>query len=117
MKLKSQFHQNKISEVFMKKIVTVIIAALALSFFASGCTTISPGYGFAGNAVISAAEMEKTGESSATFLFGGIPLGDGDMSLATAMKNGDISKIATVDTKTFSVLGIIVTKTTIVTGK
>ena len=105
----------------MKKLHSSLVAALlalGISAVATGCTTIAPGYGIGSSAVISDATMEKTGAASATFLFGVIPLGEADCSLATAASNGGITKVATVDTMThYSVLGIVVTRTTLVTGE
>ena len=96
----------------VKRLWQFALAAL-LAAGTVGCTTITPVYG-AG--IASDGRIELTGESSATFLFGLLPLGDGDWSVATAAANGGIKRVATVDTKTFNVLGIIVTHTTIVTG-
>ena len=101
----------------MKKIILSLLAALAVSVIATSCTTITPGYGFGTSAVYAGASMKKTGEASGQFLFGWIPMTSADISVSTAAKNGGITKIATVDTKTYNLLNILVTKTTIVTGE
>jgi len=59
-------------------------------------------------------EATKTGISKATFIFN-IPL-SGDASIATAVKNGNIDKVSTVDVKTTSILGLFNTIETTVTG-
>lgn len=59
-------------------------------------------------------DATKTGISKATFLFN-IPL-SGDASIATAVKNGNIDKVSTVDYKTTNILGIITTIETTVKG-
>ena len=101
----------------MKRFVSAIVLFLVLVSLVA-CTTVSPGSGFGTNDVISGASMEKTGEASGTFLFGMIPLASSaDISMKTAAQNAGITKIATVDTKYFSILGIIVVRTTIVTGE
>lgn len=82
-------------------------AALGLAF--AGCTSYQPiavGPGVVG---------ERTGEARGVWLFG-MPL-NADISAATAAANGGITKIATVDVKTLTVLGIVMVRTTIVTGE
>ena len=96
----------------MKRLTTAA-AVLAASLFVGGCTTITPPSYVA---LATGGRMELTGEASATFLFGVIPLPYADISVATAASNGGITRVATVDSKTRSILGIVVTKTTIVTG-
>ncbi|MCR4734370.1 MAG: TRL-like family protein [Treponema sp.] len=100
----------------MKKVILSILAAFAVTAIATSCTTISPGYGFGSQAVVPGVAMKKTGEASGKFLFGMLPLPSADTSIATAAKNGGITKIATIDTKVYR-LGPLVTKTTIVTGE
>ena len=95
----------------MKRLAKCIsVFGIAVALFS--CTTISPNYGIATD-----ARMDKTGEASGTFLFGMIPLMSADISVSTAAKNAGIKRISTVDSKKFSVLGIVVVKTTIVTGE
>jgi len=59
---------------------------------------------------------KKVGVSKATGYFGVIFL-DADASISTAAKNGGITKISTVDIKKTSLLNLIVTYETIVTGE
>lgn len=100
----------------MKKLFTIVAVAATLAL--SACTTVTPGYGMlGGDAVVPGVSMNKTGEASGKFLFGVFPLTSADVSVSTAAKNGGIKKIATVDSKKYSLLGILVTKTTIVTGE
>ena len=103
----------------MKKLFKMLALpplALFIAAVITSCTSVTPGYGIGSDAIVPDVAMEKTGEASGTFLFGCIPLPYADISLATAAANGDIKRIATVDTRTYSILGVIVTKTTIVTG-
>ena len=94
----------------MKKIAIAALAALALA--TTACTTIVPVHSDAG-----ASTNAKVGEASGNFLFGYLPLTSADISIATAAKNGGVTRIATVDSKTYSLLGIWVVRTTIVTGE
>lgn len=102
---------------------------------ATACTTVTPGWGDSKGALISingktgsefvgnlnengTVASSKVGTASASFLFGAIPVSNGgDITLASAMQNGGITKVNTVETKTVNYLNIIVTKTTIVTGE
>lgn len=94
----------------MKKIV--FAGLLAIMFAFAGCTTIDP------HTATSNAVGSKVGESSYSALFGTIPLPfSGDASIQTAAANGGITKISTVDRKTYSLLGLWVVYTTIVTGE
>ena len=105
----------------MKKMLLALVATAALALAVTSCTTVKPGYGGAfggaGQAVVPGVSMAKTGEATGTWLFGLIPLTTVDNGVSTAAKNGGITKIATIDTKKFSLLGIIVKTTTIVTGE
>ncbi len=58
----------------------------------------------------------KVGTAKATGYLG-VLFFDQDASIRTAAKNGGISKISTVDVKSTSILGLIVTYETIVTGE
>lgn len=58
----------------------------------------------------------KVGTAKATGFFG-ILFFNADASIKTAAKNGGISKISTVDLKQTSLLNLIVTYETIVTGE
>ncbi|MDG4717079.1 TRL-like family protein [Winogradskyella sp. YYF002] len=57
----------------------------------------------------------KVGKSSATVVLGFAF--DEDASIKSAAKQGGISKISTVDIKTKSILGLVVTYETIITGE
>ena len=59
---------------------------------------------------------EKVGTAKATGYFG-VLFFDADASIRTAAKNGGISEISTVDIKQTSILNLIVTYETIVTGE
>lgn len=67
-------------------------------------------YGATGNPVAS-----KTGESCSSSILGIV--GSGDASAAAAAKAGGITKIATVDSDNFGVLGIYAKSCTVVTGE
>lgn len=71
----------------MKKILFISAAALMLT----SCLTIKSPVAATSNPIGS-----KTGVAERTIVFG-IAIGTTDLSLKTAAKNGDISKIATVD--------------------
>lgn len=101
----------------MKKLVVSALAAIALAAVATSCTTVKPGYGFGGTPVYTGSSIQKTGEATGMLLFGHLPLLDADYSVSTAAKNGGITKVHTIDTKTYSILHIVVWKTTIVTGE
>ena len=58
----------------------------------------------------------KVGTAKATG-FLGVLFFDQDASIQTAAKNGGITKVSTVDIKYGSILGIVVTYETIVTGE
>ena len=83
----------------MKKFFGIIALAIALAL--TGCSTVIPVS--AGAATIT----EKEGKSS-----GGTLLG-----LAKAAKNGNITKVATCDEKITSILGLLIFRTTVVTGE
>jgi len=57
----------------------------------------------------------KVGKSTATVVLGFAF--DEDASIKSAAKQGGISKISTVDIKTKSILGLVVTYETIITGE
>jgi hypothetical protein len=58
---------------------------------------------------------KKVGEAKATIILG-LYFGQ-DAGIQTAAKNGNITKVATVDVKKFNLLGFYQTVTTIVTGE
>jgi len=106
-----------------KMVFIGLIAALAITFTFESCSSTQPFF------VTNNSIGTKVGKSSGTCydLFGlftlfqmGKPGGiclDSDYSIQTAAKNGGITKIATVDIKKSSVLGIVITYETIVTGE
>lgn len=91
----------------MKKLVFAGIAAATLLL--ASCTSIVP------VCATSNTVGAKVGQASGTYLFGALPL-NADTSIATAAKNGGISKISTVDQKVF-IGPFTTTVTTIVTGE
>jgi len=121
----------------MKKVMGVIAAA-AVALMATACTSVTPGWGDCSKTALinlgstscgseyvsnltengAAISSTKIGTSSATFLFGAIPLtNNGDITLSSAMKNGEITKVNTVETKKTNYFNIVVVKTTIVSGE
>ncbi len=89
----------------------MLTALASLTLALTSCTTIIPLTAGSGNV------GEKRGEATVAYLFGFIPLQFSDDSgILKAAKDGDITHVATVDVKKFSVLGIYTSKTTIVTG-
>ena len=95
----------------MKKVFGAVLATAALALAVS-CTTVAPGSADAG-----ASANAKRGEATGGFLFGYVPVMSADVSISTAAANGGITKVATVDHKAVSYLGIWVVRTTIVTGE
>lgn len=93
----------------LKKIKT-IAAFVAVAAMLSSCALTRP-VNATGNPV-----GKKVGTAKATGYLG-ILFFDADASIKTAAKNGGITKISTVDLKTTSLLNIIVTYETIVTGE
>lgn len=116
----------------MKKILASMVALAALAF--TSCTTVTPGWGnvnnFSGlddvlnnvrgdkyisNIGNESVSSEKIGKAGS--VFGLIPVSHGgDITVAKAMKNGDIKKINTVETIT-TYYPFVFTRTTIVTGE
>lgn len=93
----------------MKKVKT-IFALLAVVAMMSSCALTLP-VNATSNPV-----GEKVGTAKATGYLGAIFF-DADASIRTAAKNGGITQISTVDIKQTSLLNLIVTYETIVTGK
>lgn len=87
-----------------------LMALAAVGIFMSNCAITMP-VNATSNPVGS-----KVGTAKATG-FLGILFFDQDASIATAAKNGGISKISTVDIKHTNLLNLIVTYETIVTGE
>ena len=93
----------------MKKVIVSTLAALALAVAATSCTTVVP-------VQAANASLTKRGEASGKYLFGYHPLAGADVSIATAAKNGGITKVGAVDQK-ITIGFLTVTKTTIVSGE
>lgn len=89
------------------KKVAVLIAAVGMM---SSCSIILP-VNATSNTIGS-----KVGTAKATGYLG-ILFFDADASIKTAAKNGGITKISTVDVKHTSILNLLVTYETIVTGE
>jgi hypothetical protein len=94
----------------MKNKFKLAVAILSLSVFFTGCALTLP-VNATSNSV-----GHKVGTSKATGYLG-ILFFDQDASISAAAKNGGITKIATVDIKSTSILNLIVTYETIVTGE
>ena len=91
----------------MKKI---LLCAVAASLSLSSCTITLP------VAISSNPVGSKVGTSEAgTFLY--ILSFGGDASIKAAAKNGGITRISTVDVKSYNVLGLFQKYTTIITGE
>ncbi len=102
----------------MKKLVLALLLMLCLTM--TGCATPMPmGALYYGSTLPITATSNtigsKTGTATCTSFMSLISFGD--CSAQTAAKNGEITKISTVDFKVTSVLGIISDYTTIVTGE
>jgi hypothetical protein len=108
-KIEGPYEADDDDEAMFKKI-KIAFAALALAVVATGCAITLP-VNATSNPVGS-----KVGTAKATG-FLGILFFDADASIRTAAKNGGITKISTVDIKHTSLLNIIVTYETIVTGE
>ncbi|HBF88286.1 MAG TPA: hypothetical protein DDX39_06550 [Bacteroidales bacterium] len=92
------------------KALKLLFASLAVSAMLTSCSLTLP------VCATSNPVGSKVGEASATgFLY--VLFFGGDASIQTAAKNGGITKISTVDIKQSSILGIVVTYKTIVTGE
>jgi hypothetical protein len=93
----------------MKKAILVALLALT-AIVLMGCPSVKLPMA-AGDGHIGA----KTGEASGMIILG--IFGDVDASMTTAAKAGGITKIATVDTQIKTILGVVTTFTTTVTGE
>ncbi len=97
----------------MKKITSLLkisALALALAFTTSSCAVTLPV-----NATSNPVGT-KVGTATATGYLG-VLFFDQDASIRTAARNGGITRISTVDIKSTSILNLIVTYETIVTGE
>ena len=98
----------------MKKVIVSTLVTAALALAATSCVTTVP-YSVTSNTIGS-----KVGEATTTYLFGVLPLpfDQGENGgIAAAAKAGEITKVATVDVKTYNLLNLIVKKTIVVTGE
>ncbi|MGQ1891108.1 TRL-like family protein [Thermophagus sp. OGC60D27] len=94
----------------MFKKVSKIFAVLGVMAMMASCSLVLP-VNATSNSVGS-----KVGTATATGYLG-VLFFDQDASIQKAAENGGITKISTVDLKSTSILGIIVTYETIVTGE
>jgi len=94
----------------LKNKMTKVVALLAVTSILGACSLTLP------VAATSNPVGNKVGMAKATG-FLGMFFFDADASIKTAAKNGGITKISTVDIKSSSLLGIIVSFETIVTGE
>ena len=96
-------------EELMKKAIVVVALAFAVIAL-MGCPSVNLPHS------VGSASIEKTGQASGTIILG--LFGDVDAGIATAAKNGGITKVATVDVRVKQMLGyFMVTYTTTVTGE
>ncbi|MDR2922122.1 MAG: TRL-like family protein [Treponema sp.] len=93
----------------MKKAIVIVALAFAVAAL-MGCPAVNLPHS------VGSASIQKTGQSTGSLMFG--MFGDVDAGIATAAKNGGITKIATVDVRVqrSMFLGTI-TYTTTVTGE
>jgi hypothetical protein len=102
----------------MRKVSVVLLLALIMAVFmscASGGAAINVSTGIAQATVTDNTVGTKVGEAATQNVLGIAQWGDA--SVSAAAKNGGITKVATVDQKKVSILGLYVKKTTIVTGE
>ncbi len=98
----------------MKKVIVSKLAAAALAIAATSCVTTEPVCA-TGNAIGS-----KVGEVTTMYLGGVLPLPFDQAEnggVVAAAKAGGITKVSTVDVKTYNLLNLIVKVTTVVTGE
>ena len=104
------YEYENLNHLSMLKKLKLFIAVIAAAAFLSGCSLTLP-VNATSNPV-----GDKVGTAKATGYLG-VLFFDADASIQQAAKNGGITKISTVDIKHTSVLNIIVTYETIVTGE
>ena len=92
----------------MKKVIVIVALAFAMIAL-MGCPAINRPF------AVGSASIQKSGQSSGMIVLG--LFGDVDAGIATAAKNGGITKVATVDVKTQVFLGLATRYTTTVTGE
>lgn len=90
--------------------IKVLLVALVITLGLSACSLTLP------VAATSNPVGSKVGTAKATGYLG-VLFFDADASIQTAAKNGGITKISTVDIKQGTILGLIFTYETIVTGE
>lgn len=102
----------------MKKtfaLVALSVAALALSSCGSSTSPVGGIYTDVTDPITAnSTGGSRVGTSTATSYFGLVATGDA--SIAAAKRNGGITSVSTVDKKRNSILGLISTYTTTVTG-
>jgi hypothetical protein len=104
----------------MKRLLATVFVGVLAAVSLTGCTIVSPLHGglytevTAASFVGTAAGSSKKGEAKATSILG---VALGDASLETAMKNGGITKVHHVDTKSRNILGVYGEYTVIVYGE
>ena len=93
----------------MKKVIVIVALAFAMIAL-MGCPSLNIPHS------VGDATIQKTGQASGSIILG--LFGDVDAGIATAARNGGITKVATVDLKVKTLLGsLVVTFTTTVTGE
>jgi len=93
----------------MKKVIVIVALAFAMIAL-MGCPSANLPHS------VGDATIQKTGQAEGKIILG--LFGDIDAGIATAAKNGGITKVATVDTKVKTLLGaLVITVTTTVTGE
>lgn len=94
----------------LSKFLSMAVVAIVMAFALSSCAVTLP---------VNATSNplgSKVGTATATGYLG-VLFFDQDASIRTAAKNAGITRISTVDIKSTSILNIIVTYETIVTGE
>lgn len=105
----------------MKKVIFRIAVVAALAVSMNSCIATQAGMGGLytdvrqGEMATSNVRGSKMGTSSASAYLGLVAIGDA--SVETAAQNAGITRISHVDSKKWSILGIITTTTTIVYGE
>ena len=93
----------------MKKAIVIIALAFAVVAL-MGCPSVNFPHS------VGSASIQKVGTAEGKLILG--LFGDVDAGIATAAKNGGITKIASVDVKVQNMMmGLVITYTTTVTGE
>ena len=90
--------------------ISIVLMASAIALLCTSCAITRP------LAISSNPIGNKVGMASSQSFLGGL-LFDGDASIQAAAKQGNITRVATVDVKTINVFYIFIKHTTIVTGE